>query len=141
WLLATTVPHWDDDRDNAINLAPVLTAVLIMCWAMLSTSRLTGLTLQARQLQLPNAGRQALGLGLAMLLLSVVLPAVLLTAAGSPGFALNLLVPAIGLLLGVFWTSMPPWMMWPFFALAAVSAQFEAPLLREWERLGSTPAL
>ncbi|MGH8055187.1 MAG: hypothetical protein ACREP4_14850 [Stenotrophomonas sp.] len=141
WLLAITVPRWDDSRDNAINLAPVLTAVLVMCWAMLSTSRLTGLTLQARRLQLPNAGHQALRLGLAVLLLSVVLPAMLLTAAGSPGFALNLLVPAVGLLLGVFWTSMPPWMMWAFFALGAVLAQFEAPLQREWERLGSTPAL
>ncbi|KAF1695783.1 hypothetical protein CSC62_10090 [Pseudoxanthomonas jiangsuensis] len=102
--------------DTASNLGLMLSAVFTMFWAMLAGARLIALTVHAARLRLPHTGRQALLCGLAAAVLVVLVPALIMTMATGGGFALAAAALAAATALGLFWVSMPPWMMWVLIA-------------------------
>ncbi len=107
-------------EDKHVSLGALMAALLTMFWAMFGGSRLIALSVQATQLRLPHVASQNLRHAVATLLLVVVAPALVLTALGSHSLLLNLAVLGIGLLAGLFWASMPPWLMFALMALGYV---------------------
>lgn len=116
WLLALLLPLLEIGQRKAVPLALVLCACLVMFWAMLAGARLVGTRLLAARLQLPHAGAQAARQALLMVALGALVPATLLALSGGPAMALGLPALLAALLLGVFWVTMPPWLMWLLMA-------------------------
>lgn len=91
-----------------------LTGIAVVFWWLLAGSRLLSFAYHARQLRIPRPLAhlpQSLAAGLA---LTVLLPTLLWTALGSDPW-LCLAVLALCACAGLFWASMPPWLM--FLAL------------------------
>lgn len=99
------------------NLGLVVAAVLTMFWSMLAGSRLIALFSACARLQMPGSGRQALASAVVAAVLVVVLPGQVIALAGAGSAPLAMAALAFGLALGLFWVSMPPWLMWPLMAL------------------------
>ena len=119
-VLAIVLPWLGIGEEKAIGLGAVLAAILVMFWAMLGGSRLIALSVQATQLRLPRVAGQNLRHAAAALLLAVVAPALALTVLGSHSLPLNLAVLGIGLLIGLFWASIPPWLIFVLMAVGYV---------------------
>src|SRR5690606_23081457 len=98
-----------------------LAATLTMFWSMLAGSRLIALFSGCARLQMPGSGRQALASAAAAAVLVVVLPGQVIALAGAGSAPLAMAALAFGLALGVFWVSMPPWLMWPLMGLGMVT--------------------
>ncbi len=107
-------------EEKAAGLGSALAAVLVMFWATLGGSRLIALSVQATQLRLPRVAVQNLRHATAALLLAVVAPAILLTLSGTHPLPLNLAILGVGLLAGLFWVSIPPWLVFAMIALGYV---------------------
>ncbi|SBV36536.1 conserved membrane hypothetical protein [uncultured Stenotrophomonas sp.] len=117
WMLAILLSWQGIAEEKPVGLGAVLAAIMAMFWAMLGGSRLIALSVQATQMRLPHVARQNLRHGAAALLLTVAAPALLLVLFGSHPLSLNLAVLCVGLLLGLFWASIPPWLMFALLAL------------------------
>ena len=110
----------DADR-KAFTLGLAFATICTLFWSMLAGSRLVALFLTCSRLRLPGWDRQALLHAAFAALLAVVAPAAALTAAQSGGFALAATVLAAGAAVGLFWVSMPPWMMWVLLGTAGAA--------------------
>ena len=119
-VLAVVLPWLGIGEEKAVGLGAALAAILVMFWAMLGGSRLIALSVQATQLRLPRVAGQNLRHAVAATLLAVVAPALVLTVLGSHSLPLNLAVLGIGLLTGLFWACIPPWLMFALMALGYV---------------------
>ena len=98
-----------------------LAAVMNMFWAMIAGGRLVGLFNTSAGLRAPGVGRRALACGATALVAGVLLPAQVIALAGSGSPALATAVLALGTALGLFWVSMPPWLMWVLIGLGATA--------------------
>lgn len=107
---------------KAFLLALSLATILTLFWAMLAGSRLLALFLNSSRLRLPGWGRQARLVAAAATLLAVVAPALLLTATLPGSFAMAVAALAAGAAVGLFWVSMPPWLMWVLLGASAAVA-------------------
>jgi len=110
WVLAAVFSLLGAGEDKAVNLAPVMAAMLVMFWSMLGGSRLIALAVQASRVRLPGIRRQVLQHGIVVVALTVGVPFLLLAMTGSPNLSVDLAVLCLGLLTGLFWASMPPWL-------------------------------
>ncbi len=119
-LLSIVLPWLGIGEEKGVGLSAVLAACMVMFWAMLGGSRLIALSVQARQLRLPCVAGQNLRQAVAAVLLTVVAPALLLTVFGTHSLPVNLAVLGIGLLTGLFWAGIPPWLMFALVALGYV---------------------
>ncbi len=117
YVLAIVLPWLGIGEEKTVGLASALAAVLVMFWAMLGGSRLIALSVQATQLRLPQVAGRNLRHAAAAVLLAVVVPALLLTLSGTHPLPLNLAILGVGLLAGLFWASIPPWLMFVLMAL------------------------
>ena len=112
WLCAfLPLLNLGKDKDMTSIMALVLTGVMVAFWTTVTGIRLIALTLHAAQLRLPRVRLQALYHGMTALLLVVLIPALLLTLAGSYSLAINLLGLTLAVLASLLWISEPPWLM------------------------------
>ena len=99
-------------NDKGAYAGLVLAAMFVMFWTMVAGGCLVALCATAAAQRLPRWHRQAWRCGVAALAMAVLLPAAL-QAQGSPvGFGLAAAALAAGAALGLFFVSMPPWLMW-----------------------------
>ena len=99
-------------NDKGAYAGLVLAAMSVMFWTMVAGGCLVALCATAAAQRLPRWHRQAWRCGVAALAMAVLLPAAL-QAQGSPvGFGLAAAALAAGAALGLFFVSMPPWLMW-----------------------------
>lgn len=113
WLMS--LASWEEKSIPPVLLIP---ALCLMFWAMLAGSRMIATGIESHQLGLPNAFRQTLRHLLTAVFLTIGLPILLLQISGfASDFALAGYVLTIGLMMGLLWASMPPWMMWGMIAL------------------------
>lgn len=117
-VLASALAAMEGPRFYGLGL--VVAAILTMFWSMLAGSRLIALFSTCARLQMPGSGRQALASAAAAAALVVVLPGQVIALAGAGSAPLAMAALAFGLALGLFWVSMPPWLMWPLMALGVL---------------------
>lgn len=98
-----------------ITLLLALPAMFTMFWAMLTGGRLLAMCISSAALRLPQWRGQALRCGLAAVAIGVVLPAAVIALVSPTGFALAVAALAVGMGIGLFWASMPPWSIFVLF--------------------------
>lgn len=117
WGLSAVLPALGIGEEKVVGAGPVLAAVLVMFWAMFGGSRLLALSVQARRLRLPRIAASNLHHAAVSLLLAAGIPALLATLSGTQPLPLNLAIVLLGLLTGLFWASMPPWLLFVLLPL------------------------
>lgn len=120
YALAILLPRLGIGENKAVGLASVLAALLVMFWAMLGGSRLIALSMQATHLRLPQVAGRNLRHAAAAVLLAVVVPALLLALSGTHALPLDLVILGAGLLAGLLWASIPPWLVFALIGLGYV---------------------